>query len=97
MARLRLLRPYDEGGILRRLRVEVDGQEVAALRQYRSVDLELSPGRHRVVGRMDGVSSASLDIDLAADEQLQLEVALPLVPMWDRLQRTPRTLSIRRL
>jgi hypothetical protein len=28
---------------------------------------------------------------------LQLEVALPLVPMWDRLQRTPRTLSIRRL
>jgi hypothetical protein len=91
------MRPYDGGGVLRRLRVEVDGRQVASLQQYRAVDLDLSPGRHTVVGHMDWVSSASLDLDLADGEDVQLEVALPLLPMWQVLQRPQRTLSIRRL
>ena len=45
-----MTRPYDGGGILRRLRVEVDGQQVAALKQQGSVDLELAAGRHVVLG-----------------------------------------------
>jgi hypothetical protein len=97
VARLRVTRPYDGGGILRRLRVEIDGREVAVLKQYRSVDLPVPPGRHTVVGRMDWAGSASLTVDLAEDEELHLELALPLMPMWDRMQRSPRALSIRRL
>ena len=97
MSRLRIVRPYDGGGAFRRLYLEVDGEQVARLRQYRHVDLELAAGRHTVVARMDLVTSASLDLDLADGEDVELEVALPLIPMWDVLQRTPRTLSIRRL
>lgn len=97
MAHLRLMRPYDGGGTLRRLRVEVDGHEVATLRQYRSAELDLAPGRHTVVGRMDWAGSAALDIELTEGEELVLEIALPLISMRDRLERGPRTLVIRRL
>jgi hypothetical protein len=90
-------RPYDGGGILRRLRLEVDGREVAVLKQQASVDLELAAGRHAVVGRMDWVGSAALEFELADDEELDLEIALPLLSSWDRLQRPTRTLAIRRL
>jgi hypothetical protein len=91
------MRPYDGGGILRRVHLEIDGRQVARLRQYQGIDLQLPAGRHTVVARMDWVASASLDIDLAQGEDLQLEVALPLLPMWDVLQRPRRALHIRRV
>jgi hypothetical protein len=91
------MRPYDGGGTFRRLRLEVDGEQVARLKQYEHVDLDLPRGRHTVVARMDWVDSASVDIDLADGEDLQLEVALPLLPMWDVLQRPRRALHIRRV
>jgi hypothetical protein len=97
VARVRLMRPYDGGGILRRVHVEIDGEQIARLKQYESVQLELSGGRHTVVARMDWAASAALDIDLADDERLQLEIALPLMAMWDLLQRPQRALIIRRL
>ena len=97
MARLRVERPYDGGGILRRLVVEVDGERVAVLKQQRSVELELPAGRHTVVGRMDWASSATLEVDLAEGDDLRLEAALPLASMWDTLMRPRRALSIRRL
>lgn len=92
-----MTRPYDGGGILRRLTVEVDGEKVASLKQQGSVDLELAAGPHAVVGRMDWVGSASLEFELAEGEELDLEIALPLLSSWDRLQRPTRALSIRRL
>lgn len=95
--RLRLVRPYDGGGAWRRLRLEVDGQEVARLRQYSSIDLDLAAGRHSVVAHMDGVASASRTIALVDGEDVRLEVALPLLGMWDLLQRPQRALQIRRL
>jgi hypothetical protein len=97
VARLRVERPYDGGGILRRLSVEVDGRRIAVLRQGRSADVELSPGRHTVVASMDWTSGAVLDVDLADGEEVRLEVALPLSAMWDMLWRPRRALSIRRI
>lgn len=92
-----MIRPYDGGGSLRRVHLEVDGEEVARLKQYHSVDLDLPSGRHTVAAHMDWAASASRDIDLADGEDVQLEVALPLLPMWDVLQRQQRALEIRRL
>jgi hypothetical protein len=97
VARVRLTRPYDGGGILRRTRVEIDGDEVARLKQYQSVDLELPRGRHTVVAHMDWAGSATLDLELTDDGHLQLEIALPLLSMWDLAQRPQRSLVIRRL
>jgi hypothetical protein len=97
VARLRIERPYDGGGILRRLAVEVDGRRVAALKQQRSIDVELPPGPHTVVGHMDWASSATLSIDLAEGDEVRVEVALPLSAMWDVILRPRRALSIRRL
>jgi hypothetical protein len=77
--------------------VDVDGRRIGALRQYRSVDVELPPGRHTVAAHMDGVRSATLDVDLADGQQLHLEVALPLLSSWDLLQRPQRALAIRPL
>lgn len=97
VVRLRVVRPYDGGGALRRVRLEVDGREVARLKQYRSVDLELAAGRHTVVGHMDWAASASRDVDLVEGEVVELEVALPLLGTWELLQRPQRALQIRRL
>lgn len=97
MAHLRLERPYDAGGILRRLTVEVDGRRVASLRQYQSAELELPPGRHTVVGLMDWTSGTTLEVDLRDDDELRLEIALPLIPMWEAMRYRHRALVARRL
>lgn len=97
VARVRIERPYDGGGILRRLVVEVDGRRVAALKQEQSVEVELPPGRHTVVGHMDWASSAVLEMDLADADQVRLEAALPLTAMWEVMRRPRGALSIRRL
>jgi hypothetical protein len=97
VGRLRIERPYDGGGILRRLVVEVDGRRVAALKQRQSAEVELAPGRHTVVGHMDWASSAALEIDLAEGDDVRMEVALPLSAMWDVLRHPRRSLSIRPL
>ena len=97
MPHLRVERPYDGGGILRRLTVEVDGRRVASLRQRQSAEVELPPGRHTVVGVMDWTSGATLHVDLADDDELRLEIALPLVATWEAMRRGRRALSIRRL
>ena len=93
---LRLTRPHDGGGILRRLRVEVDGHEVAALRQGESVTVPLPIGAHTVIGRMDWTSSPLLDLLLAEADEVHVEVALPLSALWNMVRRPRTALTIRR-
>lgn len=96
VANLHVQRPHDGGGILRRLVVQVDGREVARLKQGESADILLPPGAHTVMGRMDWTSSPALDIDLAEDEPARVEVALPLSALWNMVKRPRSALSIRR-
>jgi hypothetical protein len=93
---LNVQRPHDGGGILRRLVVQVDGREVARLKQGESADIPLPPGKHTVVGSMDWTNSPALDIDLAEGEQARVEVALPLSALWNMVRRPRTALSIRR-
>jgi hypothetical protein len=97
VATLRLERPHDGGGILRRLRVEVDGREVAALPQGKSVAVPVAAGAHSVMGRMDWTSSPALDVEVAEGDEVRIEVALPLSAMWNMLRRPRSALTIRRL
>ena len=97
VARLRVARPHDGGGILRRLWVDVDGRRVAGLKQGQSAEIPLSSGRHTVTGRMDWTSSPELDIDLEEDEKVRVEVALPLSALWNMVRRPRTALTIRRI
>src|SRR5687768_10689604 len=97
MGSLLVQRPHDGGGILRRLVVQVDGREVARLKQGESADIVLSPGKHTVMGSMDWTGSPALDVDLAEGEQVRVEVALPFSVLWNMIRRPSAALSIRRL
>jgi hypothetical protein len=96
VASLHVQRPHDGGGILRRLIVQVDGREVARLKQGESADVPVSPGKHTVMGSMDWTSSPALEIDLAEDEQARVEVALPISALWNMIRRPRTALAIRR-
>ena len=96
MGSLHVQRPHDGGGMLRRLVVQVDGRDVARLKQGESADIPLPPGRHSVTGSMDWTSSPALDVDLAEGEQARVEVALPLSALWNMVLRPRTALSIRR-
>ena len=97
MASLRVERPHDGGGVLRRLRVDIDGQNVAALKQGESAEIPVPSGTHTVTGRMDWTSSPPLDIDLVEDEQVRVEVALPFSALWNMVRRPQTALTIRRI
>lgn len=96
MATLRLSRPHDGGGILRRLRVEVDGREVAALKQGESVAVPVPAGTHSVTGRMDWTSSPPLEVEVAENDEVRVEVALPFSAIWNMLRRPGSALTIQR-
>ncbi len=97
VAVLRVERPHDGRGIIRRLIVEIDGHRVALLKQGESVDLTVPPGAHSVVGRMDWISSPTLDVHVDEGEQARVEVALPISALWNMVRRPRSALSIRRL
>jgi hypothetical protein len=97
MAVLQVSRPYDGGASLRRLFVEVDGREVAWLKQGQSVDLQVDPGSHSVVGHMDWTSSPVLELDVSDGERVAVEVAFPFSVLWNMILRPKSALSIRRL
>jgi hypothetical protein len=96
MGILRLSRPVDGGGSLRRLRVEVDGREVAALRPRGNAEVPLAAGPHTAVARLDWNSSAPLEFTVDADEEVRIEVAVP-VSSWDTVLRPRSALRLRRL
>ncbi|SDZ07288.1 hypothetical protein SAMN05660209_04568 [Geodermatophilus africanus] len=97
MASLRVERPHDGGGILRRLRVDVDGRQVAELDQGESAEIPLPPGAHTVTGRTDWTSSPAFDIELGEDEQVRVQVALPFAALWNMVRRPRTALTIRRI
>jgi hypothetical protein len=93
---IRVQRPHDGGGMLRRLVVDLDGQQVAALKQGESVDLPVSAGTYAVAGRMDWTRSPALEVEIAEGQQVRVEVALPMSALWNMTRRPRSALSIRR-
>jgi hypothetical protein len=88
-------RPFDAGGILRRLIVEVDGQVVARLRQGEQEAIPVEPGERMVQARMDWCTSAPLHVTLTGDERRTVVAALPLRALRDMVVRPRRALNLR--
>lgn len=96
-ARLLLSRGDDSAGMLRHIRVTVDGAEVARLTPLTALEVEVPPGRHRVRASMDWTTSPALELDLAPGERVEVRTGLPFSMIW-RMVTAPRaTLTIERV
>jgi len=73
MPRLVVTRPTAFRDRLRAYRIFVDGTNVGDVRAGGQVELEISPGRHRVEARVDWCSSTPLSVE-ASGEPIRLEV-----------------------
>jgi hypothetical protein len=63
MAVLTITRASDSAGLLRRMKVQVDGVTVARLRPSRTATVEVGPGPHVVQARMDWCSSPTVMVE----------------------------------
>lgn len=95
MSTLRLHRQHDAGGLLRRLSVLVDGEQVAALRPGQEAAVTIRPGAHTVQAKMDWTRSAPLRVEVADGQSVSIEVAVPLRCLWEEFYRPSKALDAR--
>lgn len=77
MAEIKVSRGADFGGLLRRMKVEVDGAVVAAVKQNGSVTVEVDPGSHVVRVRQDWMASAPVTVHVDAGGSAALHAEVP--------------------
>ncbi len=94
-ATLRVQRPQDTGGMLRDLRVLVDGERLAGLKPGESADLVLSPGQHEVQGAMDWAHSPIVTVDLHDGMTAVVEVSLPFTAVFRSFFSPKRAIQAR--
>ena len=76
MPMITVRRALDAGGVLRRMKIEVDGQIVARLKRGAAQSVDVAPGRHVVRAHLDWQSSAPVEVHLAGTETVALEAAI---------------------
>jgi hypothetical protein len=71
-------------GVLRRVKVDVEGETVLRLGHRATGTVESPPGPHSIVAKMDWAHSAPLDITMRDDETTKVEIhtEMPLVAFW---------------
>ncbi len=82
MATLRVSRSGDRGAFARRMKVLVDGSELASLRPGEEASRDLAPGPHSVQAVMDWARSPVLEISLSEGDVAQVRVAFPARAYW---------------
>jgi hypothetical protein len=95
MAVLRFTRPHDAGGALRRLLIEVDGRQVAALKPGKSAAVPVAPGSHAVQARMDWCTSRPLALEVGETDEVHVEATFPATALWDMVRRPASALVLR--
>ena len=75
MTGLVLERKRDGVGVFRRVKVTVDGEVVARLRPGARVEVDVTPGPHRVQAHMDWISSEEVQVAPERDERPTVLVA----------------------
>lgn len=96
-ARLVLSRGDDSAGVLRHIRVAVDGELVALLKPRTVAEVDVPPGRHRVRASMDWTTSRALDLDLVPGEHVEIRTGLPFSMLWRMVTAPGDTLTIERV
>lgn len=82
MPTLIIQRRYDAGGLLRRVRVLVDGHERANLRAGREVWLAVEPGPHLLQADFDGTASEGVLVAVRERDVVRCSVAVAAEPSW---------------
>ncbi|MFE9959263.1 hypothetical protein [Micromonospora sp. NPDC005299] len=76
MPMITVRRAFDAGGVLRRMKIEVDGQVVARLKRGAAQSVDVAPGRHVVQAHLDWQSSEPVEVHLVGTETIGLEAAI---------------------
>jgi hypothetical protein len=82
MPTLIVQRRFDAGGLLRRIRLLVDGQERATLRPGREVWLAVEPGPHLLQAEFDGTPSEDVVVAVRERDVVRCHVAVANEPSW---------------
>ncbi|MBQ1036064.1 hypothetical protein [Micromonospora sp. C81] len=76
MPRITVRRALDASGLLRRIKIEIDGHVVARLKRGAVQSVDVAPGQHVVRAHLDWQSSAPVEVHLADTETIALEAAI---------------------
>jgi len=74
MATLSISRPRQYADALRQYRVLIDDAEAAAIRPGQTIDIDVPPGKHRVVAAVDWVRSNPVEFEALPGGYHRLEV-----------------------
>ena len=75
MPTIAVRRELDLGGLLRTMRVELDGVVVAKVRRGREVEFEVPAGRHAVRVRQDWLTSDLVELNVEEGDYVLLAAA----------------------
>jgi hypothetical protein len=74
VAILEVTRQRDFFGVFRKLKIEIDGSVAVELSRASAAEVQVTPGRHEVVARMDWERSLPLEVNCTDEEPTRLEV-----------------------
>jgi hypothetical protein len=94
-ATLKVSRPHDAGGLLRRLHVTVDGRHVAALRPGHGVTVTVPAGRRTIQARMDWIASRPLTVKIEEGSTAVVEASVPGRAYWQTWWNPSEALDVR--
>ncbi len=63
-------------GVLRRLKIKINGEAVVYLKHAEEKVIELNEGNYTLVAQMDWTKSAPLSVSLSGDERVCVQVGL---------------------
>ena len=79
---------------MRNLRVFVDDIEAASLRPGSAQVIQISSGRHAIVGRMDWCRSKELTVEAEEGNSIAIELSYPMSALFDTFFRPRQAIAV---
>lgn len=76
-SKIKITRYQDFFGIMRKLKVFIDGRHIGDVRWDNSNEFSISPDSHQLYVKMDWCKSKPINIDIGENEVVKYEVTLP--------------------
>jgi len=83
-------------GLLRGVRLILDGVEVGRLRPGRSLTVRVAPGPHRLQARQDWAFSEELSLCVSEEERVPIRLAYPFSALKETLLRPKSAIHLHR-
>jgi hypothetical protein len=94
-ATLKVSRPHDAGGLLRQLRITVDGRRVAALRPGQCATVTVPAGRRMIQATLDWIECEPLAVEFDEGSTAVVEAWAPGRAYWQTWWNPSKALDIR--